>query len=173
MRGLLSNFGDQLLWVLVIGLSTLAAVGVAVARSDRAVRARSVSRLLAGGSALVVVVATAVGPVSQGGDLVLRPGGAGLGDLDQVLADPTSLAAVLLVTNVVLYVPMTFFGLLGWPSHPRLVLAAAVALSLSIETAQLLFLGRVASTDDVLLNVLGAAIGYVAATLVLRSRSAH
>lgn len=170
MRGLTSNFGAQLVWVAVIALAALFAAGMAARRVAQDRRRQTASRFLALGSGVIVALATATGPLEEGGDLVLRPGGAGLGNLDQILADPNSLAGVLLVSNVVLYLPVTFFGLLGWPEHPGRVLLGALLLSISIETAQFLWLGRVASTDDVLLNFLGATIGFFAASWFTRRR---
>lgn len=170
MRGLTSNFEDQLVLVAAAALAVLIAAGIASRKGSRERGRRLAARILAGGSALVVVLATAVGPIDPDGDLVLRPGGAGLGDLDQILADPNSLAGVLLVSNVLLYLPVTLFGRLGWPEHPGRVLLFALLLAISIETAQFLWLGRVASTDDVLLNFLGATIGFLAGSWLIRRR---
>lgn len=169
MTGLSSNFGDQLLWVGLAVLVTLVVVGVVALVVEEGDRVRWALRALAAGSALVVLLATATGPVRFDGDLVLQPGGAGLGDLNQVIADPTSLAAVLLFSNVALYVPVGLFGSLGWPSRRSSVLVAALVLSIVVEGVQLGFLGRVASTDDVLLNFLGALIGYLVAPRVVPS----
>ncbi len=175
MQGLLSQFSVSLWLVLVVVAGT--AVGASVVGFDRARSHRlwlpAVFRILTGGSILVIVAATAM-PFADGfrfdGDLVLAPGGAGLGDLDQFLADPASLAGILLVSNIALYVPLAFFAVIGFHQRRHLVLVGCLILSLMVEATQFLLLGRVAATDDVILNMTGAALGLVAA-LALIGRS--
>jgi glycopeptide antibiotics resistance protein len=67
-----------------------------------------------------------------------------------------------LVGNVLLFVP---FGVALWFGGVRFRRAVAVgaALSIAIEAAQLAIPGRWTSTDDVILNTLGTAVGYLAA----------
>ena len=67
-----------------------------------------------------------------------------------------------LVGNIFLFVP---FGAALWFGSVRLRRAVAVgaALSIAIEVAQLAIPGRWTSTDDVMLNTLGTAVGYLAA----------
>ena len=175
MRGLLSNFSLALRLAVVGATLTVgwaAVVGVRLHRAGRPFLA-AVARMTAIGSAFVAVAATSVVGsrlvFERGGDLVLTPGGAGLGNLDQVLAAPTSLAAVLLVSNVLLYVPIAFTAVIGWYERRRFVLPACLALSMAVETIQYLFLGRVAALDDVLLNTAGAAVGFAGAALAVRS----
>ena len=82
-------------------------------------------------------------------------------DLVEVLrGDPRS-AVIQVVGNLLVLFAFGFFaGHSGWPRFGRVVLAAAAA-SASIEAAQyILDLGRVASTDDVLLNTAGAALAF-------------
>jgi hypothetical protein len=133
---------------------------------------RSVARVLASSFAIIALVATSVRGRSlvfeSGGDLVLVPGGAGLGDFSQLAADPTSLAAILLAGNALLYIPVAFAAVVGWYSHRRYVLAGCLVLSLTVETFQFAALGRVAAIDDVILNMTGAAIGYGIATWAVR-----
>lgn len=74
------------------------------------------------------------------------------------------------VGNLLFLLPL---GLLGPIALPRLdrwwrVLLVAAALSLAIEIAQLWIPDRAFDVDDLLLNVLGAALGYATFTLVLR-----
>ena len=67
------------------------------------------------------------------------------------------------VANVILFVPLGIFAPACWANIDRWrrVLLGAVTLSLAIEVAQfLLKLGRQASITDVILNTVGAAIGY-------------
>ena len=70
--------------------------------------------------------------------------------------------------NVVIYVPFGFFAVLAWPERQGLVLVAALAISVFVETMQLAFLDRIAATDDVVLNVTGAALGWFAGLVALR-----
>lgn len=97
------------------------------------------------------------------GDLVLRPGGGGLGEWRVLFERPASQAALLLVGNVVLYAPLGFLGALLWPAHRGRVLAAGIGLSVLVELWQLAALGRIASLDDVALNAAGVGLGVLAA----------
>jgi len=74
-----------------------------------------------------------------------------------------------LVGNLVLLLPVGLVGPIVFPWMDRWwrVLLAAVALSLAIEVAQLWVPDRSADVDDILLNVVGAILGY-AVLLVLR-----
>jgi glycopeptide antibiotics resistance protein len=73
-----------------------------------------------------------------------------------------------LVGNVLAFVPFGVFLPLLWPGRRSLisVVAAGVAISLALEAVQLglsLLIGapyRVADVDDVIINVLGVALGY-------------
>ena len=153
---------------IVVALATLVVaitVGIRLARRTR-IWLPHVAQILMAGSVVVTVVATALPrePRLVGdGDLVLVPGRGGLGNLDQILADPTSLAGLLVLANIVLYLPIAFFAVLGYHAYRRLVLAGCLALSVMVEATQYLALGRVATIDDVILNMLGAALGFVLA----------
>lgn len=174
MLGLRSNFAEALAVAAVVA-AVFVTAGVVMAlrrRSERRPWVTSAARILTVGAALTAVVATAYPRegwlLSSDGDLVLTPGRGGLADLDQILAEPGSLAAALFFANVLLYVPIGFFGAVGWHRRRMLVFLAALGLSLAVETLQLSVLGRVAATDDVLLNVGGAVLGLGLATFVLR-----
>lgn len=72
------------------------------------------------------------------------------------------------VGNVLLLLPL---GLLGPIAIPAMsgwlrVLVVALAVSLAIEAAQLWIPNRSADVDDVLLNVIGALIGYATFTVL-------
>lgn len=68
--------------------------------------------------------------------------------------------------NVLLFVPIGVLLVLLLRRVPLAVLCAA-ALSLALETAQLLFLSqRTGSLRDILCNSLGAAVGAVAAVVI-------
>jgi glycopeptide antibiotics resistance protein len=77
--------------------------------------------------------------------------------------------------NVLAFAPFGIFIPLLWPRWRSLLgmVAVALAISITIETIQLglsLLMGypyRVADIDDVVLNVLGVSIGYVAYLLVI------
>ena len=74
-------------------------------------------------------------------------------------AGPIDVVGYLL--NVVLFVPLGFLLPLLWPKENRFwkILLAGVSFSLLIELSQLLNL-RSTDIDDLLLNTLGAAIGF-------------
>lgn len=67
-----------------------------------------------------------------------------------------------LVGNLVLLLPLGLVGPIVFPWMDRWmhVLLAAVAISVAIETAQLWVPDRSADVDDLLLNVVGAMLGY-------------
>jgi glycopeptide antibiotics resistance protein len=73
-----------------------------------------------------------------------------------------------LVGNVLAFVPLGVFLPLIWPRWRSLpaVVAAGLAISLALETVQLglsMLVGapyRVADVDDIIINVLGVALGY-------------
>lgn len=174
MLGLRSNFAEALVVAAVVAGVFLAIAVVTAVRRRRERRpwVTSAARILTVGAALTAVVATAYPRegwlLLSDGDLALLPGAGGLGDLDQILADPGSLAAVLLYANVLLYVPVGFFGAVGWHRRRPIVFLAALALSVAVEALQFSVLGRVAASDDVLLNVAGAVFGLALAVFVLR-----
>lgn len=174
MTGLLSSFLPA-----IVLASTLLALGVLVT-VVRTIRPHEGRRPAARGLAiasLLTLLAAMLSPWSwpperEGwGDLVLRPGDDSLGRLGVLHTDPTSLAAVLLVLNVALFVPFPCFSVLGW-GRPRAVLFIAAMVSISIEAAQFVALSRVAATDDVILNMLGALLGIGFGVLVSGHRSA-
>jgi hypothetical protein len=132
--------------------------------------------VLAFGSLVVVVIATALPrhwpPHLGRGDLVLELGRGGLSDWRVLYEDPNSLSAVLLLANVLLYIPLGFFGVVGWPRWTPAIWLGCLAVSLLVELAQRVFLDGVASLDDVLLNIGGATIGVVlGAVFVARARA--
>lgn len=89
-----------------------------------------------------------------------------------VLADADGHAFINLAGNVVMFVPLGFFLPLLWPGLRPLkrFLLCSMAIILSIETIQLFtFLGS-CDIDDLILNVLGAAIGFLLFQLVYRKK---
>jgi len=67
-----------------------------------------------------------------------------------------------MVGNLLLLLPVGLLGpiVLPWMDRWLRVLVASLALSTAIELAQLGFPDRSAEVDDVLLNVVGAILGY-------------
>ena len=77
-----------------------------------------------------------------------------------------------MVGNLLLLLPVGLLGpiVLPWMDRWARVLVMSIALSVAIELAQLLIPDRSADVGDVLLNVVGAILGY-AILSVLRPRS--
>ena len=77
-----------------------------------------------------------------------------------------------LLANILLYMPLGWFGILSLPrrmsSGLRLVLMilCAMMLSVSIELTQYFDAGRVTAADDVYANLLGATLGGLGATFL-------
>lgn len=176
MTGLVSNFDLALRLAGAVAVLALVSAGVAAHRAPVDGRFQRAVRVLAVGAILTVVAATVVTP---GGitwnyrQLVLIPGEAGLGDLADLVEDPGSLAAVQLVLNVALYVPVGLLVTMGWDGDGRGVrrgLLVGACTSLFVEFVQWQFTTRVASTDDVLLNLIGVGLGVSLVAAVRRRR---
>jgi hypothetical protein len=173
MLGLRSNFGPSLtLTAITVVVSFVVAAAVARRRQlSGRLWIEQAARVLAAGSVIAVIVATALPRrigIETDGDIVLALGRAGLGEWRRFLDDPLSLASIQLAANVLLYVAVGFTMAVGWYRLRRRVLPICLALSVAIETTQFLVLGRVAALDDVLLNMAGAVLGYLAAGVVVR-----
>jgi hypothetical protein len=176
MIGLRSQFGEALVVVFVV-VAIAVAAGIVVARREY-VRGgpwlQALMRVLAVGAVIATIVATALPRrlgIETDGDLVLRLGRGGLNDWRILFRDPLSLASIELVANVLLYAGVAFTMVLGWSERRRIVVPACVALSVLIELAQWLVLGRVGTLDDVVLNGAGAIVGYALASALLRTRT--
>lgn len=173
MRSFVSYYALSLKLALYVALVFALIVVVIVLRSRDAAHAlKPVSRVLAVGSAIVIFVATGLPrdwPLDWGGgDLKLRLGDGGLADWEHVIREPNSLAALLIVLNVALYIPLGFFAVLGWRRHVTGVLAACLFVSIGVEVAQLFVLSGIAATDDVLLNMAGAVAGVILGVMFVR-----
>ncbi len=84
------------------------------------------------------------------------------GNIPELSASDRPVRAVLnLAGNLFLYLPVGLFLPLAWERFrkPGATLALAALLSAIIEILQLA-IGRIADIDDVLLHLLGAAVGY-------------
>lgn len=172
MTGLLSNFDLPLRLAAVITIAAVVIAAIVARRSPAGDRFVPVVRVLAVGAIISTVVATLV---TRGGivwgyhQLVLEPGGGGLSDAAVLIRDPLSLPAVQLILNVLLYVPIGLLITLGWDEDGRGVrraLMVGAATTIGVELAQWMFTTRVASTDDVVLNLLGVLVGIGLALLV-------
>lgn len=172
MIGLLSNFDLALRLAALVATVAVVAALVVARRSPQSRRLVVAARVLAAGAIGTAAVATLVTPggITWGyHQLVLEPGRGGLGDVAVLLQDPTSLPALQLVLNVVLYVPVGLLVTLGWDhdgAGVRRALAVGAATTIVVELLQWQLTTRVASTDDVLFNLLGVALGVALAVPV-------
>lgn len=81
------------------------------------------------------------------------------------ISDPVRI----LLGNVILFMPLGFLIPSIWIKWRRVVYIIAIGFSVSlvIEMSQFLFTHRVANVDDVILNTLGAVIGYGLFSIIL------
>lgn len=75
--------------------------------------------------------------------------------------------------NVLVFAPFGFALPLVWERARRapVTIAAGALLSLAVELTQLFVPTHTTDIDDLLLNTLGAALGFAAAAVVLRART--
>jgi VanZ like family len=137
-----------------------------------------VARVLALGGLVLIFAATAVPHtwpprLLRDGEFILTLGDGGLGDWRVVLRDPSSEDAVLFVSNLLLYIPLTLFGTIAFPRRRAAILLGSLALSCLIETIQYRWLGRVAAVDDVVLNMVGAVAGCALGSLIVARSSSR
>lgn len=177
MGGLRSNFGGALIACMVVVLTTGVVAAWIWHRSTEEGDAahRRLRQVLLVGAVLLVVAATALPaawppPRDGWGDVELGIGRGGLWAWRLNAHPLETLPAVQLWANVVVYIPVGAAALLVVGKATR-ALAVGVGLSLMVEAWQWAALSRVASTDDVLLNLTGAAVGVTAAA-VFRHREA-
>jgi glycopeptide antibiotics resistance protein len=119
--------------------------------------------------------------------LTLRPGNLGalratwqllpFGDLLAAIPDPglIRLALADIVTNILLFAPLGAAIALRWPgASTRRVVLSAAAVSAAIEMTQgVMAVGRTAQSTDVLMNVLGAWLGWSLVRRVLVARASR
>jgi glycopeptide antibiotics resistance protein len=136
-------------------------------RGQRRVALQRASWVMLIGAVLVVLSATLVGSTipsgGPGGRVNLIPGVSILA-LNQ---DDKSDAVENVFGNILLFLPLGFFGVLVRRGLVE-VTGAACALSVCIETTQWVLGDRWADIDDVLLNTFGAFVGAVAALAAVR-----
>lgn len=154
--------------VLVVATAVVVAL-VLVATGRR----RHLPTLAVVASLVLVVVATALPThwtATSGAELRLAPGHGGLGKAGlQLLRGSPGAAVELFALNGLVYLPVGVALAWRWPSRWALLVVPLV-VSCGVETLQYLALERVAATDDVLLNVVGAVVGWLIAWWVGRTR---
>jgi glycopeptide antibiotics resistance protein len=133
-------------------------------RGQRRVALQRASWVLLIGAVLVVLSATLVGSSIPGGRVNLIPGVSILA-LNQ---DDKRNAVENVLGNILLFLPLGFFGVLVVRRGLGEVTGAACALSVCIEATQWVLGDRWADIDDVLLNTFGAFVGAVAALAAAR-----
>jgi glycopeptide antibiotics resistance protein len=155
-------------------LFVLGGIAIAVAVTGRrppAIRVRPRWRLparldLALVASVAAIIAVTFVPTRGGIDFQLTP----LSEIIAAFTPPLQRSHLLEVAgNVFLFAPL---GVVLFLRGLRLNEAffAGVVCSIGIEVAQLLVPGRTTSVDDVLLNALGAVLGYSLATLWFQRR---
>jgi glycopeptide antibiotics resistance protein len=136
-------------------------------RGQRRVALQRATWVMLIGAVLVVLSATLVGSSIPGGRVNLIPGASILA-LNQ---DDKRNAIENVLGNILLFLPLGFFGVLVVRRGLVEVTGAACALSVCIETTQWVLGDRWTDIDDVLLNTVGAFVGAVAALAAVRVRS--
>jgi VanZ family protein len=172
MHGVIRQYGLSIVLSLLVVAASSVAAWLVAGRSSRNGRPTLVpaARALTIGAVLLILAATAL-PYSWpprllgDGAVILTFGRGGLDDWLGVVRDPNSEHAILFVANVVLYIPLTLFATIGWRRRRIAILAGALVLSCLIEVVQFAWLGRVAATDDVFLNMVGALLGCLAGSV--------
>ncbi|MCU7730865.1 VanZ family protein [Actinoplanes sp. KI2] len=87
-----------------------------------------------------------------------------LRDVVEILADRPLTAFFQIVGNLLVFAAVGFGLGMGWQVRFAYGVAAAMGMSIAVETLQyVLALGRVSSVDDVLLNAIGAGMAVLAA----------
>ena len=168
------NFGDRMLVAAIVLLVTAIAAAVAARRPgpfSRLERAAQVSRVCSVGFVAAAVVATTNG-IGSGQGFIWGIGNGGLNAAD-LARFPHTIQSVLLVGNVLLFIPFGLSAALGWPQHSARSLLVALAVPIVIEFLQLVVLQGVASADDIILNATGVLTGWLLgrAVVALLSRT--
>ena len=144
-----------------------------IKRRDPARAVRTASRVLLVAATLGVLVLTLRGTTSSSGSLHLVPGAGIAASFDSSDPDATRNGLENLVGNVLLFVPLGFLAVIALRRRVRVVTALAAALSVLIESTQLLLGDRWSDVDDVLLNSAGAFAGAVVASRVVAAVAAR
>lgn len=147
------------------GLILLVLGGAALAAAHAGRRAGGSNRGLmnvALAAAFTAIVVVTVLPSSGEHEVRLRP----FADILLAVTPPFHRGWIVEITgNVLLFVPLGAVLYLRHAGLLRTVLVA-LALSISVELAQLVLPGRTTAIDDVLCNITGAVLGWAAAWCV-------
>lgn len=151
----------SVIWIPLVGVLA-SAVTIAVSRRDGATRDSIINRVV------MVWFSTAVVAVLL---LTLQPGPNGFAaPRSSVLSPLSPIPQKDALSNVLLYLPVGFFGALWWRTKPQPIVwtvTFAAALSLTTEFAQLILpIDRAATTHDIVFNILGALVGAAAGTAI-------
>ncbi len=148
---------QPILWIIAgAALAALGASWLTARRGRRAVVAAVASALLIGALIAILWVSLAEGPRQSGVGVNLIPF---RGILDQLSNVNTGLGLLNIMGNVVMYLPIGLLVPLAVRRRWITGLAAGAAMSVTIETLQLLTGRGAMDIDDVILNVTGAALG--------------
>jgi hypothetical protein len=172
-----ANFRSNIVAALGVTVATLVVTVFAAVNARRRGRSMLTAclRVLAVGAAAAAVTATTLNGAGSGGSLRWGIGEGGLDDWRTDLARfPDTIQSVLLVGNVLLYVPVGFLSVVAWRTvRWPVVLIGCLVLPAAVELLQAAALRGVGSTDDFLLNALGICVGWligiVAVTLTDRT----
>jgi VanZ like protein len=154
---------EALALAVLVGLVAAAGAALpALRRRERATAALNAGRVLLAGAVLAMLAVTMMRGAGETG-VNLTPGAGVRTALSNVNSD---LGLLNVLGNVVMFVPIGFLALLATRLRFGGVVASCLALSASVEIAQLT-LGRSLDVDDVLLNTLGGVAGAAAGLAVL------
>ncbi len=117
-------------------------------------------------ASLAIIVIATLTPTRGHNEIHLSP----LQDVFDAIHPLSPLGLAGLVGNVLLFAPLGWALRLREVELPRAAFVG-IAISATIEVAQLIVPGRTTSVDDVLLNTLGTVLGYlIAERWISRSR---
>jgi glycopeptide antibiotics resistance protein len=155
-----------------------ATVGVAVVVSLLTLRRDGAARATWNGSLVVLIGAVVVllmttmgGATASGGRLNVVPGASILGfDHDQ---GETHNWFENVAGNIMLFLPLGFFGRLVLRRRVLVLTALGAAFSIAIEVTQLVLGDRWVDVDDVLLNTFGTFAGAIGASMAVQAARRH
>lgn len=122
---------------------------------------RAGSRVLLVGATLTVLSITLGGSTSPTGTVNVVPGSS----IAELGREDNRNAIENVVGNIALFVPLGFLSIIAWRRSILIVTAAALVMSILIETAQFVLGERWVDIDDVILNTTGGFLGALAAVL--------
>jgi glycopeptide antibiotics resistance protein len=145
-------------------------VGLVTLRRDGAAKATwSGSLVMLVGAVVVLLMTTLAGATAPGGRLNLVPGASILGFDQEELHNWFENVA----GNIMLFLPLGFFGRLALRRRVAVLTAVGAALSIAIELTQLVLGDRWVDIDDVLLNTFGTFAGALVASMAVEAARRH